>query len=318
MNLRDEILDTWDTHFEKIKPRLISWIKKAAKQREKLTENIKKIKTLDIEPLELYASIGNNNALDLRFRGQSIGTLVFNGEIPVINILKEKQKTNERDFGFRTAGVFNTNSKNIKRIQNHLKACNGEPSVTEHKYESLIIHEMMKPNSQKLSGVFPDGIQPVTMVGFPLQVPLPISACNGYPVFNSGSGHIDILARSKANTEFAPRLSVWELKRPGETQHAARQAYIYAVTLLKILRSDLGRQWYQSVCDFAKKIKIENVKIPACLHIDVVVCIEERQKKVIAKEFDKLLNLKTLGPDKLHFKIVTYREELLFNLYNRH
>ncbi|MDO8804012.1 MAG: hypothetical protein Q7R35_06260 [Elusimicrobiota bacterium] len=315
MSLRDETLRIWDTNYENIRPRLLAWIKAAAKQRKQLKEYSKEIKELDMGPLKLYASVGASSALDIRFRGQSIGTLKLNKGTPQITISKKNQKTNERDFNFKTAGIISHNR--IKAIQKHLENCLGEPRVTEHKYESLIIHEMMGSASGKLSGVFPDGIQPVTMGEFPLQVPLPISANEGYPVFNSGTGHIDILARCKNKSEFAPRLSVWELKRPGETQHAAQQAYIYAVTLLKILRSDLGSQWYQSVCDFAKETKIENIKIPTHLHIDVVVCVEERQKAVIAKEFKKLSNLKTHGSDQLHFRIVTYREDLTFKLHNR-
>jgi hypothetical protein len=139
----------------------------------------------------------------------------------------------------------------------------------EHRIESKFIEEMLKGR-----GKFgrPDlEIQPVTLGDCPLQFPVPFSEVKGRPV--AKTGHIDILAHRKT------RLSVWELKRPGAYKQAASQAYIYAVQLLRILRSDNGKEWYR-VFGF-------NGAVPPSLEIEAVVAITPDQKKRFDSEKEK-------------------------------
>jgi hypothetical protein len=181
----------------------------------------------------------------------------------------------------------------------------------EHAIESRFIKEMVKKSRDKFGGTLTN-IQPVTISGFPLQFPLPLSGFSGTPVVSTGPGHIDILARHRVNGRV--RLSVWELKAPGkECKNALRQVYIYAVTLLKMLRdrdSGLGERWYK-VLGFSKPI-------PPALQIEGIVAISEKQKE----EFEKKNAFPTLpiriGDDSVHLWTAYYNEDTLeIELENR-
>ncbi len=69
------------------------------------------------------------------------------------------------------------------------------------------------------------------------------------------NGNIDILARR--GTGKGTKISIWELKRPQTTAHAISQAYIYSVTLLKMLRTpQSGDIWYQDIIGFGRKVPV--------------------------------------------------------------
>jgi hypothetical protein len=147
------------------------------------------------------------------------------------------------------------------------------------------------------------GIQPVTLGGFPFQFPVPISGCRGVPRLTKGN--IDILARR--GTGKGTKISVWELKRPKTTAHAISQAYIYSVTLLKMLRTHRsGDIWYRDIIGFG-------CKVPDKLAIESVVAVsiaDDRNRKVFE---DKLRAFKSetslsVGTDTINLHIAHYRE----------
>ena len=135
---------------------------------------------------------------------------------------------------------------------------------------------------------------------FPMQVPLPISANTGEP--QPRTGYIDILARHRLKNN-KTNLSVWELKKPGAYQHAASQAYIYAATLLHIIRhSKRGAEWYRL---FGFKSKI-----PKSLEIEAVVAIDCSQEGKFEKEraiIEKTSPLK-IGNDRIKLCVAYYTE----------
>jgi hypothetical protein len=104
----------------------------------------------------------------------------------------------------------------------------------------------------------------VLIAGCPFQFPLPIAGNKGKPeVKRNGKGNIDILARRGIGA--ASRLSIWELKAPGAEKgsHPIEQAYIYAVQLLKMLRSPSGQLWFQDVLGYGgempQRLVVESV-----------------------------------------------------------
>jgi hypothetical protein len=164
---------------------------------------------------------------------------------------------------------------------------------------------MRNPTGKKFNGTF-RGIQPVMLGGFPLQFPVPISANTGVP--KPTRGNLDILARR--GTGKGTRISVWELKRPGTTGQAVAQAYIYSVTLLKMLRThQSGDIWYRDIIGFG-------CKVPDKLRIESVVAVsiaDDRKRK----EFeDELRDFKSKNPlsvdsDTISLHIAHYRKKPL-------
>jgi hypothetical protein len=166
---------------------------------------------------------------------------------------------------------------------------------------------MKNPTRNKFNGTL-QGIQPVMLCGFPFQFPLPISGNTGVPKLNKGKGNIDILARR--GTGKGTKISVWELKRPGTTAHAIPQAYIYAVTLLRMLRTaQSGDIWYRDIIGFG-------CKVPDKLTIESVVAVSIASDRKRREFEDKLRAFKsenplTVGNDTIRLLIAHYEKNPL-------
>ncbi len=163
---------------------------------------------------------------------------------------------------------------------------------------------MEKKSKSKFGGAF-SGIQPVTIESFPFQMPLPISASSGKPVYSDGK--IDILARRRCG-DGKVRLSVWELKKPQTFSKALDQVYIYSVVLLQLLRSSSGNRWY--------KIFGFNRPLPAKLEIEAVVVItpEPKQKEKLHNQLPKFIanNPMQIDNDLIKLSAAYYNEETYF------
>ena len=262
-------------------------------------------------PLKTYISVSkarsNARAIySMRFFGQEVAHLIVKNK-KVILRLKEHEKKNKNWFGVKVKdGKYLWRDEEAKKFRACFKkvaqAKSGFPDVKspEHRVETKFIAEMCKGVGK--FGVFGLQIQPVMIAKkFPLQIPLPISANTGIP--KAGNGYIDILARRKAGDNKV-RLSVWELKKPGEYKHAASQAYIYAYTLLHILRrSNSKNEWYRL---FGFKSKI-----PKRLTVEAVVAITNDQREKFLKEKEGLVkNVPFIfGQDSLELYVAYYQEK---------
>ena len=175
----------------------------------------------------------------------------------------------------------------------------------EHHVESEFLRHMKNPSAKKFNGTL-RGIQPVMLGGFPFQFPVPISGNSGVP--KPTNGNIDILARR--GTGKGTKISIWELKRPQTTAHAISQAYIYSVTLLKMLRTpQSGDIWYQDIIGFGRKV-------PDKLTIESVVAVSiatDRNRKLFEKKLRafKEENPLTIGNDTINLHIAHYRKDPL-------
>jgi hypothetical protein len=132
-------------------------------------------------------------------------------------------------------------------------------------------------------------------------LPVPISASGKGP--KEDHGHIDILARHRGKDN-RTRLSVWELKKPHTYGRPASQAYIYAATLLYILRqTKQGPAWY--------RLFGYRSSIPKRLEIEAVVAItRDQEKKFIQEETElKKSTYLQIEGDSIQLYAAYYEEE---------
>lgn len=245
----------------------------------------------------------------LRHCGQEVGVIKIVKSVPVLRLNKTHKAKNDKYFGGLDidAGQYGWNSTEARKFRRHFAQNPGcRTGVPEHRVESALIKEMESGSKKKLSGKC-GLIQPVKLAGCPLQIPLPISASSGKPVFKTrGAGHVDILARRKNG----PRswLSIWELKAPGKVADAVAQAYIYALTIRDMLRSDGGHRWYEL-------FKFHS-SLPDALELEAVVAVTEDVAAKIAEQYKDLIahNPLQIGNDRITFWIAIYKDTPVFQI----
>ncbi len=261
-------------------------------------------------PLSAYVRAGNRAgknsfSFSLRFSGQEVARLVVQGRDVWLRISEKTARTNIQYFhGIKlTTGKYKWSSNEALEFRKHFQTLKKNNAVElhspEHSIESRIIKEMLSKSRNKFGGTF-SGVQPVTLSGFPLQFPLPISGSSGAP--KATNGHIDILARRRHAGRVC--LSVWELKAPGKYKNTLREVYIYAVTLLKMLRDpELGQEWYR-VFGFSGAI-------PTVLSIDGVVAITRDQERKLKREVESYDLQRQIRNDRIEFYVAYYDEDAL-------
>ena len=255
-----------------------------------------------LEPLRVYLNVTNLKKkgtafFSLRFMGQEVAEICVNKKNVHLQINKKHVRNNDKWFKFTKIkeGSYLWTGIEAKTLRAHFTQIGKQSKLIqtgtpEHEVETSIIKEMsQKRGKDKFAGKF-SSIQPVKLAGCPFQMPTPISGSSGVPVISSG--HIDILARRRVGNKV--RLSVWELKKPGITgpavDKAIKQAIIYASSLIKILRSSCGKDWY-NLFGFSKGI-------PEKLDVDAIVAISKNEKR----KFDE--------------QIIKYREKLPLSIGN--
>ncbi|MCX6759787.1 MAG: hypothetical protein NTW46_00390 [Candidatus Nealsonbacteria bacterium] len=309
MNLFDKIKSIWQNESIGFENRLNVWLDTLNYGAEFL--RLAKKEFHRWAPFRAYVSVTKTKSrvkglFSLRFFGQEVANLtVYNKE--VFLELDRHEHKNKRWFNVSLAdGRYPWKGKEAKKFRADFKALavfkKGMPEVKsiEHRVESKFIIEMCKGSGK--FGIENLRIQPVMIAGkFPLQIPVPISANTGEP--KAGNGYIDILARHRLRDN-KTNLSVWELKKPGAYQHAVSQAYIYAVTLLQIIRcSRKGSEWFR-LLGFSSQV-------PKSLEVEAVVAIDRNQKDSFERE--KAILEKTtpfrIANDKIRLFAAYYKEE---------
>jgi hypothetical protein len=264
------------------------------------------------DPLTAYLSYTNatKSGIDfsLRYLGQQVATLrVKAGGDVFINISPKTAAVNAKLFGIELVGEHPWKRAEAQKFRRHFRGLehpkyHSSVKIEEHHIESEFLRQMRDPTGKKFNGTL-KGIQPVMIGGFPFQFPVPISGNTGLPKLTKGN--IDILARR--GTGKGTRISVWELKRPKTTAHAISQAYIYSVTLLKMLRTpQSGDIWYRDIIGFGRKV-------PAKLRIESVVAVSiasDNNRKAFEKKMRafKRENSLSVGNDTISLHIAHYRK----------
>jgi len=302
-----EIKNMWRKNKIEFEKKLDDWLI-ALQEGEKLIHHAKK-EFHQWNPLRVYVSVtkaksNNRPRFSLRFAGQEVAELFVKDRKATLR-LKGHSEKNVKWFGWSLAdGDYNWIGQEARKFRSYFKkealSSKGKPKVRsiEHRIESKFIQEMLK-GSGKFCGSGLE-IQPVTIARCPLQFPVPISASTGEP--KKDSGHIDILARHRGRNKKV-NLSVWELKKPNTYNHPARQAYIYAFTLLHILRhTKNGSGWY--------RLLGYKSPIPKQLEIETVVAVTSNQEKKCNKEKTELKKSTSFEIDGDSIKLYTayYKE----------
>jgi len=309
INLAEKVDSIWRYNKGVFESKLAEWLKAIQAGEDTVSKARKQFHQW--HPLKVYISVGRSNAgnkveFSLRFSGQEVAQLLIKDEDVFLKLKKGQSEINQgyfHDF-LLFDGQYPWNGKVARAFRAYFKKrfvfSRGMPSVRsiEHRIESKFIQEMFR-GSDKFEGRGLE-IKPVGIAGCPLQFPVPISANTGLP--KSTPGHIDILARRKVKGKKV-LLSVWELKKPNEYKYAASQAYIYALSLIKILRSPQGKEWYK-VFGFRSSI-------PKTLEIEAVVAITPDMKYKFDKEMGELVRSTPLGinGDKINLHYVCYKEK---------
>ena len=312
VDLSEEINKIWQANNSNFEKRLSNWLD--ALNHGNISLNLEKKRFYRRKPLEVYVSVTMAGSRDkalfsLRFFGQEVAHLIVDKNKDVYLQLKKHKVKNEEWFDLSLAdGDYPWRGKEAQLLRRHFKKLAlsmkdmPEVGIPEHRIESKFLVEMCKGAGK--FGLDSLRIKPVLIAKkFPLQMPLPISASTGFP--EVGDGHIDILARHSRSKNNKPTfLSVWELKKPDAYRHAASQAYIYSVVLLKMLRySKRADEWY--------KLFGFNSLIPASLEIEAVVAISRSKEKSFKKESTLLKNNSPMkiGNDFIKLCVAYYKEK---------
>jgi hypothetical protein len=309
INLFHEIEKIWIANNREFENKLSKWLDALNYGNEFL--RLAKKEFHRWEPLKAYVSVTKAKSrakafFSLRFFGQEIAHLIVKNKEVFLQLKGHKVK-NEQWFKLSLAdGVYPWRGKEARLLRTHFEklafSTKGMPKVKspEHRIESKFLIEMCKGAGK--FGLDSLRIQPVLIANkFPLQMPLPISANTGLP--KAGNGYIDILARHRLKNN-KTRLSVWELKKPDAYQHAASQAYIYSVVLLKVLRhSRQASEWF--------KLFGFKSRIPASLEIEAVIAISRSKEERFKKEINFLKEDSPLkiGNDFIKLTVAYYREK---------
>jgi hypothetical protein len=263
MNLLEQINALWTDDLE---AKTCGWARDIAAKKE-LIES-KTTRFHEWAPLYVYTSVarvkGSGAAFSLRYEGQEVAELDVREKNAWLNIGQRTRDNNIKYFGVNLEGRWPWQGQEAATFRRAFRdrSPRQDARSTEKRVEAEFLRQMVG-DSSKFDGTLKH-IRPVLIAGCPFQFPLPISGNKGEPEVNrNGKGNIDILARR--GTGAASRLSIWELKAPGAEKGSKpiEQGYIYAVQLLKMLRSPSGRIWFQDVLGYRgelpERLVIESV-----------------------------------------------------------
>ena len=315
MDVLSRIDELWKKNEGLIEKRIQGWVHDLSAQRERVVATRRQFHQW--APLRVYISTsqakkGGVPTFSLRYRGQEVATLILrkgDGKV-YVSIAAATQFTNARDFSvpIETSGRFAWDSPEGKALREHFKRHASVHQSTrrprEHFLESMIIQEMRLRTSAKFDKVLSQ-VQPVLLYGIlPFQVPIPFKASTGVPELSMSGGNIDILARRRGE-DGRIRLSVWELKRPGNIGHAVVQSYIYAVALRYMLRSSSGAEWFR-LFGFRRAL-------PASLVVESVVLLSEAKQDEYTAQVKELRNHNTmrLNGDRIILSVAFYDDKTL-------
>ena len=202
-------------------------------------------------PLSKYTSISKLKQgkveMDIRFLGQSIGTLFLDKSENIPKFKKNKNLANI-DTGIpKLESEENWSGKNMKKLRSFLHIIEVKDANThssEHKCENLLLREFSKRESKGKSLV---NIQPITFDREFFQLTTNLKASRkGEVSYSKNGGGIDIMARVR-HKDNKVYIAVFELKDQNNTQEpmsdVIQQALSYAVFIAKLLDSKAGAKW---------------------------------------------------------------------------
>lgn len=244
-----EILENNRTDWE---DRFISYLSDTAKNRQRILDRRKQFHKW--ANLSVYFTIGrakdNSGQFDLRYEGQSVGSVSVSkkGVKLVIDKDQYKNNTNEKIFiGFPKEiqpGSYNwATDAEARSFRKYFKSNPGKQLHPEHKYENLLLKEFSKNSSTAKSFV---RIQPVTLgKDLLFQMPTPLSASKKEIKYSKGHGGIDILAKRGGH------LVIFELKDEYKKEEGPEkvmsQAIAYATFITELCKTKAANDFW-NIC----------------------------------------------------------------------
>lgn len=232
--------------------RFISYLSDTAKNRQRILDRRKQFHKW--ANLSVYFTLGrakdNSGQFDLRYEGQSVGSVSVSkkGVKLVIDKDQYKNNTNEKIFiGFPKEiqpGSYNwTTDAEARSFRKYFKSNPGKQLHPEHKYENLLLKEFSKNSSTAKSFV---RIQPVTLgKDLLFQMPTPLSASKKEIKYSKGHGGIDILARRGGH------LVIFELKDEYKKEEGPEkvmsQAIAYATFITELCKTKAANDFW-NIC----------------------------------------------------------------------
>lgn len=217
----------------------------------------------------------NKVSFDLRYNGQSAGTILVKDD-KVLLAIKTSKNQIYRDYPEilqKLEAPVSWDSKEARSFRAFFKKAPKRKAGNnlEHDFESQLLAQFSK---RKGDGKLMRQIQPVMLSGFRFQMPTPLGACkakDGILKYAASSGRgCDILARQGHGK--GTYLTVIELKDESDKneppEKAISQAIAYATFLRVLLRTDqdaISQAWW--------KLFGFNGRIPAKLKIKVVIAM---------------------------------------------
>ncbi len=256
----------------KVTNRLASWLKQAKQTQSFIVTNRKTFN--EWKPLRFYVTLGSTNTFSIRYKGQEVATLACSpGVKPMVKIAAEHMERNQKYFQLSNeCQEFKWRSDEGMRFRKQFRNIKNDFKVrsVEHRIESALVSGLVK--RKPLNSLLRYRTA-VTFGGFPLQFPVPYSACEG--TIGMETGHLDILGRKRRGF-----LSVWELKSPDVYKAAVRQAYIYALQIRFMINDPVsGKEWLEL---FGIRSKGKTVKM------EIVVGISRKFTKTAMKDIGLL------------------------------
>lgn len=238
-------------HREEWEQRFIQYMSQTVANRDKIKERRKKFHKW--ANLSVYSTIGNAKdnkpVFDLRYQGQSVGSIVIRGN-DVRLVISEKQHKNSSNPKYfngypkeLSAGDFSWHDKEAKLFRKFFQNKPEKKHHPEHRLENLLLKEFSKASRAEKSLA---GIQPVTLGGdIFFQLPTPLTASGSDIQYSNGHGGIDILARRKKH------LVVFELKDEYKATEnpnkVISQAIAYATFIAELCKTEAADDFW-SLC----------------------------------------------------------------------
>lgn len=240
--------------------RFISYLSDTAKNRQRILDRRKQFHKW--ANLSVYFTLGrakdNSGKFDLRYEGQSVGSVSVSkkGVKLVIDKDQYKNNTNEKIFiGFPKEiqpGSYNwATDAEARSFRKYFKSNPGKQLHPEHKYENLLLKEFSKNSSTAKSFV---RIQPVTLgKDLLFQMPTPLSASKKEIKYSKGHGGIDILAKRGGH------LVIFELKDEYKKEEGPEkvmsQAIAYATFITELCKTKAANDFW-NICGIHASNKI--------------------------------------------------------------
>lgn len=217
----------------------------------------------DVLPFHCYTGIGrlikNPCDFDLRFLGQSVGTLKGTRGNALLVVDSAKEKANRKHFDC-ALGAFRTDwatGAEADKFRDHFENLAQEdsahkPESVEHRVESTLFTELGKTvgATKEITGIQPVTVEGLQGTRFHMKTALSASElleAGTAPRLASGrgGGEIDIFCRWRRGNQ--SRLTVIELKKNSDIPFTSviRQAIAYAVFIRELARAPSGAEWMQ-------------------------------------------------------------------------